>query len=208
MKIKKLIVVLAGVFVASCSNEQDYFPVCYEKCDWTTSLQDIVSDNSEIFEYRGLNITNMKLAQGIKVDKNMFFGEEYGIFPVYSKKDSIFTVISYKELKNNIESYCFDTVSIVNNINIILEHADDYDVIELTWTFEDRPYKSLALFNKRTGELEYDNMLFNMTTIARYESNSFSRALHFTETASGVTGKNGGRGRYWYGQKRLSQSGQ
>lgn len=207
MNIKTIIVILTGMIVASCSNDNDYYPICYDECDWTLSMKEIVSDNSQLFEHRGLNISNMKLSKGIKVDKNLFFGDEYGIFPVYSLKDSIFTVVTYRDLKNNIESYSFDTISVMNNINRILEHADEYDVVELTWTFDNKPYKSLALFNKCTGELEYDNMLFNMATLARYESNTFSRALHFTETESGVGASGSDYVEYKIGNTIIAKSG-
>ena len=52
--------------------------------------------------------------------------------------------------------------------------------------YENKTYNSLAFFNTRTGELEYDNMLFNMSTISRYERESFSRTIVITETESGV----------------------
>ena len=96
--------------------------------------------------------------------------------------DSVFTVVTYSELVKDSSYYCFDTTVVFSKINDLLIHADDYDVVELSWQSGSNTYSSLAFFNKLTGELEYDNMLYNMSTMSRYEKEGFSRALAMSES--------------------------
>lgn len=188
MKLNKLVVMGAVTIFVSCSNDNDFFPLVENDCSWETTLDEIVTDNESLFENQGIKITGMRFVDGIKVNRDLFYGEEYGFFPVYSKKDSVFTVITYNELVNHSDQYSFDTISVNKTITRLLEKAEDYDVVELSWNCLGETYNSLALFNRRTGELEYDNMLFNMSTISRYERESFSRAIFITETGVYETG--------------------
>ena len=186
MKIKNLLFIIAGVLVASCSNDSDFFPSFSDDCDWRTTIDEIITDNDQLFEGRGIKITSMRFVNDMRIDRNLFFGDEYGSFPVYSKKDSLFTVVTYNELVRDSNNYSFDTVTVIKAINKLLEDADDYDVVELSWVYENNTYNSLAFFNRRTGELEYDNMLYNMSTISRYEREGFSRTISGTEIQSAV----------------------
>jgi len=186
MKIKNLLFIIASMLVASCSNDSDFFPSFSDDCDWRTTIDEIITDNDQLFEGRGIKITSMRFVNDMRIDRNLFFGDEYGSFPVYSKKDSLFTVVTYNELIRDSNNYSFDTVTVIKAINKLLEDADDYDVVELTWLYENNTYNSLAFFNRRTGELEYDNMLYNMSTISRYEREGFSRTIAGTEIQSAV----------------------
>ena len=182
MKIKDLSLIVTGLFMASCSNDSDFFPSYDDSCDWGTTLNEIVTDNKELLADRSIKITGMKFVDKLRVERDLFFGDQYGVFPVYSKVDSAFTVLTYSQLMKDSSNYCFDTTAVIKKINDLLVHADDYDVVELSWLCGDNQYSSLAFFNKRTGELEYDNMLYNMSTIKKYEKEGFSRALVFSES--------------------------
>lgn len=83
----------------------------------------------------------------------------------------------------NINNYCIDTTAVKDKINSLLDNADDYDVIQLTWSYKTDSFNSLSLFNKRTGELEYDNMLFNMSNLSKYNRDNFSVFLRGTEVS-------------------------
>ena len=207
MKIKNLTLIIAAMLSASCANDNDFFPSFDDNCNWKTSLDEIITDNDQLFENRGIKITTIKFLKDISVDRELFFGDQYGSFPVYSKNDSVFTVITYNELVKNSDMYSFDTTSVVKNINRLIENSEDYEVVELTWLCENKTYNSLAFFNTRTGELEYDNMLFNMSTISRYERESFSRTIVITETESGVADSGSDCVVYQIGNSILAKSG-
>jgi hypothetical protein len=183
---KGLLLITTGIILSACSNDSDYFPSFKNDCSWETSLSEIITDNQTVFSDRGIKITNMQFMKDISIDRDLFLGDKYGFFPVYSKLDSVFTVVTYGQLMRDSANYFFDTIPVFNTINDLLEEADDFDIVELTWQYDDNKYNSLAFFNKRTGELRYDNMLYNMSTLSHYKKESFSRALNNTEMINGV----------------------
>lgn len=187
MKTKDFLI-MTGLLLASCSNNNDFFPSIDNDCDWETSLNEIITDNDDLFANRGIKITSIKFIDNVNIDKNLFFGDQYGVFPVYSKMDSVFTILTYNQLMKDSNNYCFDTTVVIRKINELLIHSDDYDVVELSWDCGNNTYNSMAFFNKRTGELEYDNMLYNMSTISSYEKEGFSRALAIAESGVGDSG--------------------
>lgn len=182
MEKRILFIVGAVALITSCSNDSDWFPVCNDDCSWESSLDEIVMDNKDIFAYHDIEITDVKLLKDFRIDSALFFGGDYGYFPVFTKKDSVLEVIKYEDIDRQNKEYSFNKQVVNNKITTLLEKADDYDVIQLTWRYGTDIFKSLALFNKRTGELEYDNMLFNMTTIDKYDSEKFILIMRSSET--------------------------
>lgn len=185
MKIKVYFLIVAGILVVSCSNDSDFFPSFNDKCDWETSLGEILNDNMIMFDNQDIEVTDVKFLKDFKIDRNIFYNSQYGYFPVYSKKDSVFEVIKYDDMDKKAGEYGFNTKVVNDKIEEILEKADDYDVIQLTWRYGSDSFKSLSLFNKKTGELEYDNMLFNMSTISKYSGHSFGMFIRGAENAFG-----------------------
>ena len=166
-----LLFCMAGMAV-SCTN--DCLPMFDDGCNWQTSLSEIADDNKELFTGRGMEITGACQMKDMKLDRELLCGGEYGSFPVYSEKDSVFTVLTYDELCKDAEKYNYDMEKVDARIDSILSHADDYDIIQLEWTGRAGKFYTLALFNRLTAELEYDNMLYNMSTVARYDSQELS----------------------------------
>lgn len=169
------------MIIVSCSNNSDFFPSFNDDCSWESSLKDIISDNKDIFAGMDIEITDVKLMKDMSIDSTLFFDSKYGYFPVFSKKDSIFEIIKYDEIDRNEREYSFNKKVVNDKISKLLEKSEDYDIIQLTWRFGSDKFKSLSLFNKRTGELEYDNMLFNMTTISKYNGLPFALMLRGAE---------------------------
>ena len=175
-----LLFFMAGMAV-SCTN--DCLPMFDDGCDWQTSLSEIAGDNKELFAGRGMELTGYCQMKDMKLDRELLCGREYGSFPVYSEKDSVFTVLTYDELRNDAEKYNYDMEKVDARIDSILSHADDYDIIQLEWTGCAGKFYTLALFNRLTAELEYDNMLYNMSTVARYDSQELSMMVSISETS-------------------------
>jgi len=191
---KKLLLLTALVAVA-CSNDSDYYPV-FEKCNWETSLGEILNNNKENFQSKDIEILSAKLLEEIKVDSSLFFGEEYGYYPVYTKKDSLFEVINFKK-SLGVRDDCNISPETSARISSLIDRSDDYDVIELSWRCGTDHFKSISLFNKRTGELEYDNMLFNMETIQRYSGENFALFLSNAEIQNVDTDYHDSRSVQW-----------
>ena len=173
-----LLFFMAGLAL-SCTN--DCLPMFDDGCDWQTSLSEIADDNKELFAGRGMELTGSCQMKDMKLDRELLCGSEYGSFPVYSEKDSVFTVLTYDELRKDAEKYNYDMEKVDARIDSILSHADDYDIIQLEWTGRAGKFYTLALFNRLTAELEYDNMLYNMSTVARYDSQELSMLVYTYE---------------------------
>ena len=100
-----LLFFMAGLAV-SCTN--DCLPMFDDGCNWQTSLSEIADDNKELFTGRGMEITGACQMKDMKLDRELLCGGEYGSFPVYSEKDSVFTVLTYDELCKDAEKYNYD----------------------------------------------------------------------------------------------------
>lgn len=181
MKLKNYYLLGVGMMIVSCSNNSDFFPSFNDDISWELSLNEIISDNKDIFADRDIEITEVKLMKDMRIDSTLFFDSKYGYFPVFSKKDSLFEIIQYDEIDRNEKEYSFNKKVVNDKISKLLEKSEDYDIIQLTWRFGSDKFQSLSLFNKKTGELEYDNMLFNMTTISKYNGISFAMILRGAE---------------------------
>ncbi len=182
MKSYHFFIAVIAMQLVSCSKDSDFFPSYADDFNWESSLEEIMSDNKDIFEFNDIEITDVKLMKDLKLDSAIFFDSKYGFFPVYSKEDSVLEVIRYEEIDRRNEEYGYNEETVNKRIQKLIEHANDYDVIQLSWRYGTDTFKSLALFNKRTGELEYDNMLFNMATIAKYDAEKFILIMRSSET--------------------------
>ena len=183
---------LTGLLTAfvSCYNESDLFPAFDDDCNWETTLNDIISDNEELFDVSGFKIVDMKYLDDIVLDSTFFYDEKNGYFPVYSKTDSALKVLSYNEIEESKDANDTRFLKIRNKINNLISNQDDYYCVQLTWQYGDDRFNTLSLFNKKTGELEYDNMLFNMETISKYSYEGLSKILTRYETDNYVLSRN------------------
>lgn len=184
---KKLIYAFAltSFILLSCNN--DLLPSIEDDCNWETTLSDIIDDNKELFLDRQFQIVGAKLLVGERLTKELFMSEKYGAFPLYSETDSIFKIATYQQIANGIEgNKQIDINKINNRIDSLVLNADNYDLVELKWNGSGGTFYSVALFNKKTAELEYDNMLFNMSTIERINKNDFSVMLSRYESGSNL----------------------
>ena len=169
--------------------DNDYYPTFEDDCNWESSLDDIIKDNKDIFASYDIEMVEAVFLKDIKLSDDLFFDGKYGYFPVFSKKDSIMEVIKYDDIDKQNQEYGFNKNIVNDKILKLLEKADDYDVVQLQWRLGTEYFKSLALFDRLTGELEYDNLLFNMTTIAKYDAEKFILILRSSETpASNYSG--------------------
>lgn len=186
MYLKNLSLIVKGLLLASCSNDSDFFPTIDNNCSWETSIDGLITDNKSLFDSRGIRIVGFERKKDIQVNRDLFYGGEYGFFPVYSPQDSVYKIVKYEELVKNAKEYGFNPQKSLNKIDSLLNNKDNYEVVELTWCCGNDLFSSLALFNKLTGELEYDNMLFNMSTISTYNKNGFSMMLSIFEVSKVV----------------------
>ena len=182
MKTKSLALIGILTSFVSCYNESDLFPAFDDDCNWETTLNDIISDNDTSFGENHLKLIEAQVMKGMSIDSSLFFNGRYGYFPVFNKKDTIFEFIQYDEIDKENSEYSFDSDIVNTKINTILSNKERYDIIQLTWQYNGESFNTLALFNKKTGELEYDNLLFNMPLISKYDSNTFSMMLRSTES--------------------------
>ena len=190
MKTRFLILGLQLTVFVSCYNDGDIFPVFDDDCNWETTLNDIISDNEALFDARGFKIIDMKILENMVVDSTLFFDEKNGYFPVYSKSDSALKVMSYNEIVESKNANDTRFLKIRNKINNLISNKDNYYYVQLTWQYGDDSFNTIAMFDKRTGELEYDNMLFNMETISKYSHEGLSKLLTRYETDNYLLSRN------------------
>ncbi len=150
--------------------------------DWNSSLSEIIKNNKTMLSENNIVLESVHLLKDVELNSEAFFSGESGYFPVYTKKDSVFEIISYDNmLKDESCTYNFNISAVNKKIEKLLENKENYNVVQLTWKFDNDTFNSIALFDKKTGELEYDNILFNVVTISKLSSKNFAEILSRSE---------------------------
>ena len=186
-RLKYCCTIMACIFVMSCSNGNYLAPNFDDGMnDWKTSMSEILEDNKENLSNIGFVLKDMEYLNDVKLDSLLFYGGEYCYFPVFSKKDSVIEVLKYDELQNLGDRCMLMTDAVNEKIRQLLGDAEKYDIIRLTWQYRGETFPSLALFNRLTGELEYDNMLFNLITLTRLDTNEMIQLLNRSENQTEV----------------------
>lgn len=107
----------------------------------------------------------------------------FSCFPAYNGSLTHFEMFSYDYLIN-------DTLLLHNKINYLTSYVDsilndisDYNVFELQWNYCDSTFYTIALYDL-SGDLVYDNILFNLITSKDFKHNNAKQKLSRSEIPS------------------------
>ncbi len=194
---QSLTILALFLVVMSCSNDSYLTPIFDDSMiDWKESMSDIMGDNKDNLENRGFVLKDMEFLTDVKLDSSLFYSGDYCYYPVFSKKDSVIEVLKFDDLQHLEGGHSLKTEAIKSKISQLMTDKDKYDVIRLTWMYNGKVFPTLALFNRLTCELEYDNMLFNLTTLSRLDTNEMVQLLNRSENQMEVD--SGGDAVYYY----------
>lgn len=185
MKTKKLILTLTiGLSVISCSNDYEFFDDGWESQSWETSLNQMVSQNvslysnSDLFlkDYQEININSLDSTSFINIDAKfpVLTGNHICLVP--------FAFIDFDTTMCHVKAF-----HIKNLIRYSMDHKSELTAVKLTWESQDGSFTSIALFDKKTGQLVYDNILYNTITTDNGSINNF-RKFKLTRSENTGTG--------------------
>ena len=155
--------------VGACTDNIEFVPTLDSTLDWNESLKTIVFDNNFTMSNNNLSIIEKRQIKNTNISDKYFFEKEYAFIPVYLLDNTRFTL-------KNIESVSKDT-SIVSLqrlqkirtiVDDIIDSSDSYNFVELTWKQNNDYFKSVSVFDRITGELIYDNVLYNILLASNY----------------------------------------
>ena len=182
MKTNKMILTLTiGLSIVSCTNDYEFFDDGWESQSWETSLNQMVSQNvslysnNEIFlkDYREIDIKSLDSTSFINKDAKfpVFSGNHISLVP--------FAFINHDTIMSHVKAF-----HVRNLVNYSMDHKSELTAVKLTWESADGPFTSIALFDKKTGQLVYDNIIYNTITTEEGDLNKF-RKFKLTRSEGG-----------------------
>lgn len=162
MKQLILQICIACVCLASCA----YDDVCnliesdQSYGDWKVELMNIVNEFDDVFEKSGVQLIEYKKISNTGLDSTCFFNEK-SVVPVYLGGLDRFELFPYDIVVQDTFSLHFRKEHLVKRVKNVLNNYE-LTVVKLLWCHNGNKFNSIALFNANTGELEYDNILYNV----------------------------------------------
>lgn len=178
-------------FMVSCSMENniDFLGIggSTEPRTWQEELAWIIDSHHSVLENSNLALLDYELLNGYYVEEEDFFKNENISFPIFTSTFDKCYIASYSFIKNDTTTIHYKSSYLEKYLRDIISSDIEYDIIELTWKTGDTDFKTKALFDSETGELLYDNVLFNLINMPQKEDGSRNRLL--TRSEGGDWGK-------------------
>ena len=192
---KKSLLHLCALFVllfsSSCSNSSlddcDILGIgradseIFKQPGWKISLSELLQANACVMDSSGLSFVSATLLDTCIPDSSMFFNNKYLAFPIYLGSLSKFTLVPYSVIKDDTLTYHHKSAYLESYIDSLLNNQNSFETVELLWNYKGTATKTIALFNKQTSELEYDNILFNIISIVRANSATEKKKMSRSE---------------------------
>ena len=161
-KVKMISFVITFVMCLGCTNSiDDDMLVISGQIGWKNELYSILEDNKDQISESELSLLDFKLHNSVVLTVDDFFNKE-SLFPVYINNFyERFELMPFYFLETDTLTTHYKADYLVEMVNLLLED-DNHDIVELNWLHKNNKFSSVALFNKQSGELEYDNVLFNI----------------------------------------------
>lgn len=182
---RKMCVLLIGVITlfASCSNDFEVWDNGFGY-SWNEELNNIVSD----FDYLFKN-SNIKFIRSEKIDSKVdsldFFTDDT-YFPVcFDKLYNFILLQKINFLANDTVTIHMPSLMLKKKVSQITNNQDQYDMVKIYWAFQDEPFYTIAAFDKKNGQIIFDNIL---TNIPFFMTSTPNRNSKLTRSEGGAGG--------------------
>lgn len=173
MKTKILLLTVAiGMTAVSCTNDYEFFDDGWESQSWEISLNQMVSQNVSLYSNSDLFLKDYQEININSLDSTSFINIE-AKFPVLTGNHIClvpFAFIDFDTTMCHVKAF-----HIKNLIRYSMDHKSELTAVKLTWESQDGSFTSIALFDKKTGQLVYDNILYNTITSDNGQLNKFRK---------------------------------
>lgn len=166
---KKVFLSFCTTIIMLCSCTSDYgldvlgledFSMSPEK-----SIASFLSDNSITFSKNGLSLICTEEYRGSKrLSADVLLNNEYDCYPIYSANMNSMKLVSLTHFMTDTVSVHFKYNYLESYVDSIINNSNGIEVKELTWNYKGKRIKTIALFDLYSGEILYDNILYNIFT--------------------------------------------
>ncbi len=158
MKLSKLLLAMAFVPMAmSCMNDGDMYEDCFRP-DWHSSLSSIVTQNKGLFSKSGIVLSDYEEIESSALTVRSFINSE-SRYPVLTG-DKI-TLAPYEFMEFDTLLCHVRSSHIDNMVKYALSNREEMITVRLSWQVEGEDISTIALFDKYSGDLVYDNIIYN-----------------------------------------------
>lgn len=167
---KKVFLSFCTTIIMLCSCTSDYgLDVLEIDMDfnrtWQQELSEVLEDYSAILDSSSVSLLDYKQIDYLDLDTSYFFNNKSRCHPIYFNSFDRFTLVPYAILKTDTAAIHFKYEYLLNSVMTLLSNIDSYNVVELKWQYNgEQQFTTYSLFDKRTNELMYDNILTNIIT--------------------------------------------
>lgn len=184
-----LTLLIIATILNSCYNELEDIDILGLKYGEFVDIKPSFSIvNNDEFE-RQIKCSNLELVEKKQTSYNKSdlsisdFITHLSLFPAYNGSLTHFELHAYNDLIN-------DTLFIHNKMSYLTSYIDsilndnlEYNIYELQWKYCDSTIYTIALFDV-SGDLVYDNILFNLITAKDFKQNKIKQRLSIYEIPS------------------------
>ncbi len=157
-----LALAFAWLFVGCSTNDWDLLE--YNNT-WEASLSQCVQDYSSQLSKSGVSLVKKELLTDNSIDSTSFLKSNEFCFPVYYKSYDRFDPVPLSFLEKDSVTSHVSIQTIRNRVHDCLKHQNDYQFVELEWSCDDVfTFNTIAVFDRYSHELVYDNLLGNIIT--------------------------------------------
>lgn len=166
-----LLFLAIGLSFISCANDYEFIKD-YQSLDWETSLKQIVSENLTLYSNSDIFLKSYEEIDIYSLNRYSFINPESRYPVMTGNKITLapYEFIRFDTLMCHVKSFHID-----NLVNYSLKYRSELVAIELQWVVDDVPMTTIALFDKKNGELVYDNILYNTITIGENRLNNLRK---------------------------------
>lgn len=175
----------AMVLFTSCSvGDYDILEVTNSvpEKSWNEELSLLLKDNASTLSSSGISLKKARYVENANLSIDDFFGGDADCYPVYSSDLSRFDLKSFDYIEQDTSTMHYKTSYLKSYVDSLLRDNNS-DVVELVWSTEDGSFHSFALIDSNTGEIQYENVLFNMLSFSSEETGLSKQTLTRTEGA-------------------------
>ena len=157
-----------SLFYLCCSCSVDYLmPELTDSTqDWESTINQIIDENESTLLKNGVRLLSMKPLVVDSLEEHYFINESNSFFPIYNQDMSEFKIAPLEEVMRDTVGYHVKISIIQDKLSSLLNQGDKLIPVTLYWSNQEKEFTTVALFDAVSGELLYDNLLYNVVLVS------------------------------------------
>lgn len=164
MRKKIILLISSSIMLISCNFDNEYDFLNLENSrNWNEVLLQHLEYNRQVLNESDVRLMDSELIQVAVPDSSLFLNTKQMCFPVYNGGYERFHPASLLFIQNDTATSHVSLKAIRNRVNQVIDKHEKYDFVRLRWNFDSfLEFETVAVFDRKSGELIYDNLLCNL----------------------------------------------